>query len=279
MLSGAAASFALPILESLLCITSDIKLVELSNTNLPLLRRLAFEAPGTFQHSLMVANLAKAGSEAVGADAVLAYAGALYHDIGKMERPEYFIENQAPGRNPHDKLQPSMSALVITNHVKKGLALAREYNLPQPLQDAIAQHHGTRRLDFFFKKAKDGSDEEIRDEDYRYPGPRPRNKVMGILMLADGVEAASRTLVEPSDLKIRELIGKLLDSCLKEGQLDESDLTLAELRKVSEAFQLILSSIYHRRIDYPGFDFNKNSKKDAPVQRARKRETGAARAS
>ncbi len=280
LLAGAAASFALPILESLLCITSDIKLVELSNTNLPLLRRLAFEAPGTFQHSLMVANLAKAGCEAVGADAVLAYAGALYHDIGKMERPEYFIENQAPGRNPHDKLQPSMSALVITNHVKKGLSLAREYNLPQPLRDAIAQHHGTRRLNFFYKKAEErGDGEELRDEDYRYPGPRPRNRVMGILMLADGVEAASRTLVDPSDLKIRELVRKLVDACLQEGQLDDSDLTLAELRKASEAFQLILSSIYHRRIDYPGFEFNRRSKRETSVERGRPKTAGAARAS
>ncbi|MCB1036707.1 MAG: HDIG domain-containing protein, partial [Acidobacteria bacterium] len=246
--------------------------------------RLAFEAPGSFQHSLMVANLAKAGCEAIGADAALAYAGALYHDIGKMERPEYFIENQAPGRNPHDKLQPSMSALVIINHVKKGLSLAREYNLPQPLRDAIAQHHGTRRLDFFFKKAaekaeKDGTREEVREEEYHYPGPRPRNKVMGILMLADGVEAASRTLVDPSEVKIRDLVRKLVDSCLKEGQLDESDLTLGELSRISEAFQGILSSIYHRRIDYPGFDFNRKTKREAPAERNRPSAADEVRAS
>lgn len=267
LILAGVASFAVPVLESVFQLTTDIKLVELSNTNLPLLRRLAFEAPGSFQHSLMVANLAKAGCEAIEADAVLAYAGALYHDVGKIERPEYFIENQGRGRNPHDKIQPSMSALVIINHVKKGLSLAREYNLPQPLMDAIAQHHGTRRLTFFYKKAKEKSSEgEVFEDDYRYPGPKPSNKVMGVLMLADGVEAASRSLDEPTDLKIRSVVERIVDDCLQEGQLDESDLTLADIRKVSEAFHRILSNIYHRRIDYPGFDFNrrpKREKKDA----------------
>ncbi len=262
LIVAAVASFTVPILESFFCITTDIKLVELSNTNLPLLRRLAFDAPGSFQHSLMVANLAKAGCEAIGADAVLAYAGGLYHDIGKMARPDYFIENQHSRHNPHDKLQPSMSALVLINHVKVGLTLAAEYNLPQPLRDAISQHHGTRRISYFFNRALEKAGEEtVREEDYRYPGPKPANKEMGVLMLADGVEAASRTLVSPTDLKLRTLVSKIVDDCLQDGQLDETDLTLSDIAMVSEAFQRVLSNIYHRRIDYPGFDFNQRPKR------------------
>jgi cyclic-di-AMP phosphodiesterase PgpH len=267
LILAGVASFAVPILESLFCLTTDIKLVELSNTNLPLLRRLAFDAPGSFQHSLMVANLTKAGCEAIDADSVLAYAGGLYHDIGKMERPEYFIENQGRNRgNPHDKLQPSMSALVIINHVKKGLSLAREHNLPQPLRNAIAQHHGTRRLGFFYAKAVEkAGTEEVCEDDYRYPGPKPATKEMGVLMLADGVEAASRTLDEPTDVKIRSVVQKIVEDCLQDGQLDESPLTLSDIRRVSEAFHRVLSNIYHRRIDYPGFDFNRSGRKADPV--------------
>ncbi|MCB1056182.1 MAG: HDIG domain-containing protein, partial [Acidobacteria bacterium] len=197
------------------------------------------------------------GCEAIGGDAVLAYTGALYHDVGKVERAEYFIENQRGGRNPHDKLSPSMSTLILVNHVKVGLDLAREYNLPPPVRDAIAQHHGTRKITFFYNRAVERANgEEVREADFRYPGPKPQSKVMGILMLADGVEAASRTLVEPTDVKIRELIRKIVEDCLKDGQLDETDLTLADINQVSRAFHRVLSNIYHRRIDYPGFDFN-----------------------
>src|SRR4029079_17922 len=176
------ASFAVPVLEWLLEITTDIKLIELSNTNLPLLRRLAFEAPGTFQHSLMVANLAKEGCEAIGADAVLAYAGGLYHDVGKVFRPEYFIENQRHGQNRHDKLLPSLSALVLISHVKDGVQLAQEHNLPKPGLDAIREHHGTRLIKYFYNRALEragaagGESAEVaqvKEEKYRYPGPRP----------------------------------------------------------------------------------------------------------
>ena len=261
----AVGSFALPILEWMLGITTDVKLVELSNTNLPLLRDLAFKAPGTFQHSLMVANLAKEGCEAIGADPVLAYAAGLYHDIGKMERPDYFIENQRPGHNRHDKLLPSMSALILINHVKEGLELARKHNLPQVIKDAIQQHHGTRLIKFFYNKALEQQDAEagdITEERYRYPGPKPQNKVMGTLMLADAVEAASRTLAEPTPAKIRELIRKIFEACLQEGQLDHTDLTLSDLRNVGESFHRVLSNIFHQRIDYPGFDFNAAPKRD-----------------
>lgn len=276
LLVAAVASFAVPILESLLGITTDIKLLELSNTNLPLLRRLAFDAPGTFQHSLMVANLAKEGCEAVGADSVLAYCAGLYHDVGKVMRPDYFIENQRSGRNPHDKLQPSLSALILINHVKEGLELAREHGLPRVVQDAIGQHHGTRLIKYFYHRAieqRESVTGEVTDSKYRYPGPRPQNKVMGILMLADGVEAASRTLVEPTPAKIRSLVQTITDDCLQEGQLDDTDLTLSDLRRVVESFQRVLGNIYHQRIDYPGFDFN------AEPKREKRALNGAARAS
>lgn len=272
LLTAAVVSFALPILEAWFGITTEIKLIELANTNLPVLRRLAFEAPGTFQHSLMVANLAKEGCEAIGADATLAYTGGLYHDIGKVFRPEYFIENQRHGYNPHDKLQPSMSTLILINHVKDGVELAHRHHLPRSVVDAIEQHHGTRLITFFYKRAQEQSDPdtgEVREEKYRYPGPRPRNKVMAVLMLADGVEAASRTLTEPSPVKVRTLLRTIFDDCLQDGQLDHSDLTLSEVKKVSEAFFRVLTNIFHQRVDYPGFDFNVPPKpRRAPTAKA-----------
>lgn len=265
LLAAAAASFAVPILESMLSVTTDIKLLELSNTNLPLLRELAFKAPGTFQHSLMVANLSKEGCEAIGADPILAYTSALYHDIGKMLRPDYFIENQRPGQNRHDKLVPSMSALILLNHVKDGLELAREHGLPRVIRDAIQQHHGNRLIKYFYNRALEQRDPEageVTEEKYRYPGPKPQNKVMGVLMLADAVEAASRTLTEPAPVKIRGLIRTIVDDCLNDGQLDQTDLTLSDIRNVSEAFLRVLANIYHQRVDYPGFDFNAGPKRE-----------------
>jgi cyclic-di-AMP phosphodiesterase PgpH len=265
LLAAAVASLAVPVLEPVLGITTDIKLVELSNTNLPLLRRLAFDAPGTFQHSLMVANLAKEGCEAIGADAVLAYTGALYHDVGKVFRSEYFIENQRPGQNPHDRLLPSMSALILVKHVRDGVELARHDHLPQAIVDAIEQHHGTRLMRFFYNRALELTGPEsggVREADYRYPGPRPRNKVMAVLMLADAVEAASRTLIDPTPAKVRGLIQTLFDDCLQDGQLDRTDLTLADLSAVSGAFLRVLSTIFTRRVDYPGFDFNAGARRE-----------------
>ncbi|HVT58821.1 MAG TPA: HDIG domain-containing protein [Thermoanaerobaculia bacterium] len=272
LLAAAVAGFAVPILESMLAITTDIKLVELSNTNLPLLRRLAFEAPGTFQHSLMVANLAKEACEAIGADPVLAYAGSLYHDVGKVFRSEYFIENQRPGQNRHDKLLPSMSVLILINHVKEGLELARQHHLPAVIRDAIEQHHGTRLIRYFYNRAQELADPEageVREADYRYPGPKPQNRVMGVLMLADGVEAASRTLIDATPAKIRALINTLVGDCVDDGQLDHTDLTLSDLKTVGDAFVRVLSTIFHQRVDYPGFDFN-------AVQRREKRPASGA---
>jgi len=270
LLVAAVGSFSVPILESTLGITTDIKLVELANANLPLLRRLAFEAPGTFQHSLMVANLSKEGCEAIGADPVLAYTGGLYHDVGKIFRPDYFVENQHPGHNRHDKLAPSMSVLIIISHVKDGLSLADEFHLPQPVRDAIAQHHGTRLINYFYERAKARAekDEEVTAEKYRYPGPKPQTKVMGVLMLADGVEAASRTLTEPTALRIRTLVHKIVDNCLSDGQLDDSDLTLSDIKNVKRAFIRVLTTIFHHRIDYPGFDFKAEARNERRAERS-----------
>jgi hypothetical protein len=260
LLASAVASFSAPIFETLLSATTAIKLIELANPNLPLLRRLALEAPGTFQHSLAVANLAKSGCEAIDGDSVWVNTGALYHDIGKIFRPRYFVENQIPGQNPHDKIQPSMSALILINHVKEGLEMAHRHSLPQPIVDAIEQHHGTRLIKFFYTKAQDRCDpetEEVREEEFRYPGPKPQSKEMGVLMLADAVEAASRTLVDPSRQKLRSVLRAIFDDCLHDHQLDQTDLTLGDLRKVEDAFLRVLVNVYHRRIDYPGFDFNR----------------------
>ena len=255
LLVAAVAGFAVPLFEWLLSLTTDVTLVELSNTNLPLLRRLAFEAPGTFQHSLMVANLAKAGCAEIGADAVLAYTSGLYHDIGKIPRSEYFIENQR-GPNPHDSLEPSLSARIVISHVTDGLEMAGEARLPQVIIDAIAQHHGTNLLAYFHNRALESKGGETVDEDaYRYPGPKPQNRAMGVLMLADAVEAASRTLVEASSTSIRNVIDQIFDAGHSAGQLDETDLTLADLKALRAEFQRVLENLHHRRVDYPGFEF------------------------
>ncbi len=272
LLAAAVASFSIPIFETLFQITTSIKLIELANPNLPILRRLALEAPGTFQHSLAVANLAKSGCEAIECDSLLVNTGALYHDIGKIYRPQYFIENQIPGQNPHDKIQPSMSALILINHVKEGLELAYKSNLPEPILDAIEQHHGTRLIKFFYNRAQERCDpgaKEIREDEFRYPGPKPQSKEMGVLMLADAVEAASRTLVNPGRQQIRNLVQTLFEDCLHDGQLDHTDLTLGDLHRVEEAFLRVLTNIYHRRVDYPGFDFNRPTQAEEPVRKKR----------
>ncbi|MEE2775318.1 MAG: HDIG domain-containing metalloprotein [Acidobacteriota bacterium] len=260
LLVAAVAGFAVPLFEWLLSITTEVTLVELSNTNLPVLRRLAFEAPGTFQHSLMVANLAKAGCAEIGADAVLAYAAGLYHDIGKLNRPEYFIENQR-GVNPHDRLDPALSARIVVDHVTGGLRLAKEVGLPQVVHDAISQHHGTNLMGFFYNRANE-LDEGVDEEAFRYPGPRPQNRVMGTLMLADAVEAASRSLDQPTPRTLRNVVDQMFTSHVEAGQLDETDLTLADLKKLADEFQRVLETLHHRRVDYPGFDF-KDGESDA----------------
>ncbi len=242
----------LPYLENLFGITSSIKLLELSNPNQPLLRRLLLEAPGTYHHSIIVGNLAEAAAEAVNADGLLARVGAAYHDVGKVRRPYFFVENQLGGDNPHDRISPSLSTLIITSHVKEGVELAKQYRLPAMLTDFIKQHHGSDLVKFFYHKAleadKDGS---IDETDYRYPGPKPQTKETAIVMLADAVEAAVRALPRPTPGRIEGLVRKIIKSRLNDGQLDESDLTLRDLDKVADAFVQVLSGIYHNRIEYP----------------------------
>jgi len=249
----------LPLLESILGVTTDQRLLELSNQNLPLLKRLSLEAPGTYQHSLAVSNLVEAGADAVGANALLLRVCSYYHDIGKLVKPQYFVENQR-GANPHDELSPSMSSLVIQSHVKEGIEMAREAKLPMAIRQGIATHHGTKLIRFFFIKAQDQSKtgkSEVRESDYRYPGPKPHTKELGILLLADAVEAAARTIEQPSPNKLQGMIKKIFDNALEDGQLDGSALTFSELDKIASAFLWVLTNMYHHRIDYPGFDFNR----------------------
>lgn len=253
------ASFLLPLLEALTGTVTDIRLLELSNPNLPLLKRLSVEAPGTFQHSLAMANLAEAAAEAIGASPLLARVCCYYHDIGKLVKPEYFVENQRGG-NPHDNLTPWMSALVVSNHVKAGLELARQYKLPEPIRDAIATHHGTKLIHYFYSRAKEranGDSGEVPEDEFRYPGPRPMSKEMGILLLADAIEAASRTLQDPTPGKIQAMIDQVIKNVLEDGQLDDCELTLKDVEKIGAEFYWVLTNVFHHRIEYPGFDFNR----------------------
>lgn len=244
-------------------VTTDFTLIELSDNNLPLLKQLMNRAPGTFHHSLQVANLAEAAAGAIGANGLLCRVGALYHDIGKMENPGYFVENQT-GTNEHDKLKPRMSALVIKAHVTNGVKMAQEHGLPEIIINFIKTHHGTSVIKFFFVKAKEKADEkkdEIREEDFRYDGPLPKTKETGILLLADGVEAASRAMKDPNYQKLENLINKMVDDRVYEGQLSKTPLTFQDLRAIKETFLNILVGIYHSRVEYP--DDKKSKEKEA----------------
>ncbi|HEV8699932.1 MAG TPA: HDIG domain-containing protein [Candidatus Polarisedimenticolia bacterium] len=260
ILVAVLVSFLLPLLESLFNILTDVRLLELSNLNNPLLRRLAVEAPGSYNHSVIVGTLAEAAAEAVGANALFCRVAAYYHDVGKMLKPSYFIENQREGDNRHDRLSPHMSALVIASHVKEGYELAKSYGLPQPVLDIIPQHHGTRKINYFYQKALQSESEEtgeVQEADYRYPGPKPQTKEAAIFMLSDSIEAAARTLEDPSPARFKGLIRKIVSDVILDDQLDESDLTFSDLERAEAAFLRTLSSIYHHRIDYPGFDFDR----------------------
>lgn len=245
----------LPINESLFGILTDVKLLELSNADLPVLGQLALRAPGTNQHSHAVGQLAEDACRAIGANPLLARIGALYHDIGKLAAPEYFVENQQ-GNNPHDRLRPTQSARIITSHVTYGLRLAKEIGLPKQISDFIPQHHGTRTLHFFLRKAQSLAlpGEEVDEAEFRYPGPKPQFKEAAIMMVADSCEAAARSLARPDPENIRAIVTKIVDAIISDGQLDECNLTLRELTTVREAIITALTAIYHARIDYPGFN-------------------------
>jgi putative nucleotidyltransferase with HDIG domain len=237
--------------ERVFGITSDVSLMEITNTNSKLLRELSYKAPGTFQHSLQVANLAEAAIFNIGGNALLVRAGALYHDIGKMENPQYFIENQNKKVNPHDSLSYEESAQIIIRHVNKGVEIARRNNLPELIIDFIKTHHGNTRMDYFYQSFLKNFPEKFIDENiFRYPGPIPFSKETGVLMLADSVEAASRSLKEPDAESISSLVDRIIDYKLDQGQLNNSNITFKDLNIIKSIFKSMLMSIYHIRIDY-----------------------------
>jgi putative nucleotidyltransferase with HDIG domain len=247
----AMISFAfLPYFESIFRITTPLGLLETANLNHPLLKRLLLNAPGTYQHSLMVANLSEAAAEAIGADVVLCRICAYFHDIGKMKRPIFFYENQFSNENPHDNLSPRMSKIVIAAHTKDGVEMAMKYKLPRIIQDIIMQHHGTSLVSFFYDAAKQNRDGESLKEDFRYPGPKPQTKEAGIIMLADTTEAAIRSIDKPTLTKIENLIDKVFTGKIMDNQLNESGLSLNNIQTIKSTFFKIFKSIYHSRLDY-----------------------------
>jgi putative nucleotidyltransferase with HDIG domain len=262
---GLLISFLLPLLERMFHVLTDVRLLELSNVDNPLLQQLAVKAPGSYNHSLVVGTLAEEGARAIGANSLFCRVAAVYHDIGKINHPEYYVENQR-GRNPHDRLTPSMSALVIASHVKDGIKLASEAGLPEQIIDIIPQHHGTKLMGYFYEKAKSMADPAlgpVKEEDFRYPGPKPQTREAAIFMLADSVEAAARTIDEPTSNRLKEMISKITNSIVLDRQLDNCDLTFADLERIQQAFHRLLVGMYHHRVDYPGFDFGNRPKTDA----------------
>ena len=242
--------------EEYLGTLSILSIRELSHPSSPLLRDLQRNAPGTYQHCLTIATLIEAVGIELGMDTNLLRAGAYYHDIGKLKNPEYFIENQNRGKNPHDELSPSMSGLVLVSHVKDGVALAKEYNIDKVIIDAIRQHHGTSLIQYFYYKALE-KDSSVNEQDFRYPGQKPTTKIAAILMIADSVEAVSRTLKETSAGKLKETVEKVINNKFAEGQFFDCPITLKDLYKISESMTTTLCSIYHARIEYKN-NSNKN---------------------
>ena len=252
ILSSVLAMGFIPVFELFTGITTDQTLLEWADPNRPLLRRLSMEAPGTYAHSINVANLAESACAAIGANGLLCRVGVYYHDVGKMVRPFYFVENQPDGLNPHDRLKPDTSAAIVKEHVVEGLRLAREAKVPEVVAAFVPEHHGTQMIGFFWDKAREEYGEDALDaEDYKYPGPKPQSKETAVAMLADSVESAARALHDPTPERIRELVHSLVTSKMQAGQLDESPITLRELAQVEETFVKVLSGVYHQRIDYP----------------------------
>ncbi|WP_288678181.1 HD family phosphohydrolase [uncultured Clostridium sp.] len=261
ILSGILTIGVLPFFESTFDIVTNAKLLELSNPNNPLLKKLLMEAPGTYHHSILVANLAELAAEQVGGNPLLARIGAYYHDVGKTKRPYFFRENQFGKKNPHDRLKPEASSKIIISHVKDGSELAKEYNLPKTIHDFIVTHHGETLVKYFYLTVKNNSEnpDEVKEEDFKYPGPKPMSKEQGIVMLADSTEAAVRSINEPTEEKIEKMVNNIIDDKLASGQLDNCDLTLRDISKIKKCFLKALNGIHHERIEYP--DDNKKEKK------------------
>jgi len=253
------------IFEWLFGVLTNFSLLELSDFNQPLLRRMILEAPGTYHHSLLVSNLAEAATEAIGANSLLTRVGAYYHDIGKMVKPEYFTENQFHSGNVHDNLEPSMSRLVILNHVKEGIELARKYKLNPIIIDFIPQHHGTSIIHYFYQRALEEKTEgeNVTEEEFRYPGPKPQTRETAVVMLADSVEGATRALDDPTPQKIDEVVRKVINNRFIDGQLDECNLTLKDIERVSATFSRVLAAMHHSRVKYPEKKDDDNGRKPA----------------
>jgi putative nucleotidyltransferase with HDIG domain len=256
-LAGIIATGLLPLIEMLFGFNTDIKLLELSSLDQPILKDLMVKAPGTYHHSVVVSNMVEASAESIGANPLLAKVSAYYHDIGKIKKPLYFVENQQKGDNRHEKLAPSLSSLILIAHVKDGVELARQHKLGKEIIDIIKQHHGTSIISYFYQKAKeqakmrDSKSPHIKEEDFRYPGPKPQTKEAGLVLLADEVEAASRTLVDPTPARIKGMVQKIINNVFADGQLNECELTLKDLNHIAESFTKTLSGIFHSRIEYP----------------------------
>ncbi|PIQ88782.1 MAG: hypothetical protein COV72_06530 [Candidatus Omnitrophica bacterium CG11_big_fil_rev_8_21_14_0_20_42_13] len=267
LFSGIFVTGVLPVFEYLFNVVTNITLLELSDFNHPLLKRMVLEAPGTYHHSLIVGNLSEAAAEVIGANALLARIGSYYHDIGKIEKAEYFIENQSmENMTVHDQLKPSISKMVIMNHVREGKDLARKYKLNDSIVDFITQHHGTSLVFYFYWRALENSGEhkeDVEEEGFRYGGPKPQTKEAAIVLLADSVEGATRALKERTPKKIDELVRKVVNNKFIDGQLDECDLTLSDLEVIASTFSKILAAVYHARITYPEDKSENNDNKPA----------------
>jgi len=250
--SAILAMGLVPVFEWFTGITTDQTLLEWADPNAPLLRRLSLEAPGTYAHTINVANLAELAANGIGAHGLLCRVGLYYHDVGKVLKPHYFVENQAEGRNPHDKLKPDTSSAILIEHVVEGLRLGKEAKLPEVIQRFISEHHGTQLIAFFYHRAQEELGEDNVDEaDYRYPGPKPQSKETAIAMMADSIESATRVLQEPTPERVRDLVDGIIEGKRQDGQLDEAPLTLREITILKDTFVKVLSGIYHHRIDYP----------------------------
>jgi putative nucleotidyltransferase with HDIG domain len=272
LLTGILALGLTPIIETVFRYTSNTRFLELLNLDQPLLKELMLVAPGTYHHSLVVGQMVEAAAVAIGANPLLAKAAAYYHDIGKVKKPAYFVENQFGGENKHEKLAPSMSSLILTAHVKDGVDLARKQQLGEPICDIIQQHHGTCLISYFYNKAKNqaADSNKVNIDNYRYAGPRPQTKEAGLVLVADQVEAASKTLTEPTPARIQGMVQKIINNIFADGQLDECELTLKELHLIAKHCNKILSGIFHHRVQYPSPAEKTRSHEDLDKQPAKK---------
>ncbi len=273
VLAGIVALGLLPLAEGPFDFLTEFRLTELSSPQSPLLQKLVIEAPGSYQHTQLIANLVEQAVQQIGGDALLARVGSLYHDVGKIRRPHFFVENQSDGRNPHDHLSPHLSYLIITSHVRDGLRMLRAHGLPGALEPFVAEHHGTTVLAYFYKRALEDSD-RLDELNFRYPGPKPRSRETAVLMLADSVEAASRSLSDPTQGSIRAMIDRLFEQRLQDGQLSESPLTFRDLDVIASTFERVLTASLHRRVKYPSAEEIQGLKRDRDDRRDGTRSEG-----